>query len=142
MKGNIKFRLINETDLEFILEIRNNKTTNSQLKNNSNFNIEEAIEWFNTSNPQWLIILNVDDQRVGYFRINDQEIGCDIHPDFRRKGYARAAYTKYLENIQYAELDVFEDNYARNLYKELGFKETGEYITLRGRKYLKMIYKK
>ena len=59
-----------------------------------------------------------------------------------KKGYARAAYKKYLEETHRSnlELDVFEDNHAKKLYEELGFKETGEVEFIRGRKYLKMIY--
>ena len=75
-------------------------------------------------------------------RIDGDTIGIDIHPNFRRKGYARLAYQKYLENTDYADLWVFEDNHAKKLYEELGFVETGEYETLRDRTYLKMIYEK
>ena len=50
------------------------------------------------------------------------------------------AYEKYLEDTDYAELWVFEDNHAKKLYEELGFKETGEVKFIRDRKYLKMIY--
>ena len=46
----------------------------------------------------------------------------------------------FVEN--YAELFVFQDNHAKKLYEELGFVETGEYETLRGRQYIKMIYDK
>ena len=51
-------------------------------------------------------------------------------------------YKKYLEETHRSnlELDVFEDNHAKKLYEELGFKETGEVEFIRGRKYLKMIY--
>ena len=49
-------------------------------------------------------------------------------------------YEKYLEDTDYAELWVFEDNHAKKLYEELGFKETGEVKFIRDRKYLKMIY--
>jgi ribosomal protein S18 acetylase RimI-like enzyme len=75
-------------------------------------------------------------------RIDGDTIGVDIHPNFRRKGYARLAYQKYLEDTDYADLWVFEDNHAKKLYEELGFVETGEYEMLRDRKYLKMIYEK
>ena len=75
-------------------------------------------------------------------RIDGDTIGIDIHPNFRRKGYARLAYQKYLENTDYADLWVFEDNHAKKLYEELGFVETGQSGLRRGRKYLKMVYKK
>ena len=65
--------------------------------------------------------------------IEKDEIGVDIHPKFRRKGYARAAYKKYLQDKNFASLWVFEDNFARNLYIDLGFKDTGETQINRGR---------
>ena len=65
-----------------------------------------------------------------------------IHPNHRRNGYAKAAYKEYLGRTLRSklELDVFEDNHAKKLYEDLGFKETGEVEFIRGRKYLKMIY--
>ena len=56
--------------------------------------------------------------------------------------HKKAAYKKYFEisNRINLELDVFEDNHAKKLYEDLGFKETGEVEFIRGRKYLKMIY--
>jgi predicted acetyltransferase len=52
----------------------------------------------------WYII-EVIQERVGYIRTNGDEIGCDIHPNFRRKGYARMAYELYLTRSKaYASL--------------------------------------
>ena len=77
---------------------------------------------------------------VGYIRTNGDEIGCDIHPNFRRKGYARMAYEIYLKDKKYATLKVFDDNFAKNLYKKLGFTSTGDSENIRGRNYIKMEY--
>jgi len=131
-----------ESDLPFLIEVRNDESTRSQLGNDSLFTLEECKEWFRKEQPEWLLIINHNLTRIGYIRIDGDTIGIDIHPNFRRKGYARLAYQKYLEDTDYADLWVFEDNHAKKLYEELGFVETGEYETLRDRKYLKMIYEK
>ena len=131
-----------ESDLPFLIEVRNDESTRSQLGNDSLFTLEECKEWFIKEQPKWLLIINHNLSRIGYIRIDGDTIGIDIHPNFRRKGYARLAYQKYLEDTDYADLWVFEDNHAKKLYEELGFVETGEYETLRDRKYLKMIYEK
>ncbi len=131
---------LTKNDLEFLLEVRNHQSTRSQLKNDAIFTLEECKEWFKTLKSPWYLITNKDLDKVGYVRVDGDIVGVDIHPNFRRKGYARKAYKKYLEGKMYAELDVFEDNHAKSLYEELGFKETGDSQLIRGRKYLKMIY--
>ena len=131
-----------ESDLPFLIEVRNDESTRSQLENDSLFTLEDSTQWFKKEQPEWLLIINHNLTRIGYMRIDGDTIGIDIHPNFRRKGYARLAYQKYLEDTDYADLWVFEDNHAKKLYEELGFVETGEYDTLRDRKYLKMIYEK
>ena len=138
----VALHLLEEKHLEWLIEIRNHQTTRSQLGNDSIFTLKESKEWFKTLESPWYVILDEDLFQVGYFRTDGDVIGCDIHPDFRRMGYARYAYKKYLEDTDYAELFVFQDNHAKKLYEELGFVETGEYETLRGRQYIKMIYDK
>lgn len=128
-----------EDDLEFLLEVRNNESTRKYLKNDSVFELKQSIKWFKEVQPKWFIILNEENQKVGYFRTDGDTVGCDIHPDYRRMGYARKAYKEYLKDKDYADLWVFEDNFAINLYKEIGFKEVKNGI-VRGRKYIKMIY--
>ena len=133
---------LKKDNLRFLLLVRNGESTRTQLKNDVSFTLDECEDWFEKLEPSWLMIFNENSEEVGYLRIDGDLIGCDIHPDFRRKGYARKAYTEYLKDTDYAELDVFEDNHAKKLYEELGFVETGEYQILRGRKYFKMIYEK
>lgn len=137
----MKLILLTEEYLEFLLEVRNQKSTRQFLENDSIFTINECKEWFSNLKSPWYIIL-VDDSPVGYFRTNGDEIGCDIHPDYRRKGYARMAYESYLKNVSYSTLWVFEDNLAKNLYESLGFLEIGESKKIRNRKYVRMIWKK
>ena len=138
----ITLKPLTKDNLRFLLLVRNEESTRTQLKNDTSFTLDECEDWFEKMKPNWLMIYNKNNEEVGYLRIDGDLIGCDIHPDFRRKGYARKAYTEYLKDTDYAELDVFEDNHAKKLYEELGFVETGEHQTLRGRKYLRMIYEK
>jgi RimJ/RimL family protein N-acetyltransferase len=137
----INLRLLTKGDLPFLLEIRNHYSTRINLENDSVFTLEQCELWFETLNSPWYIILK-EKTPVGYIRTNGDEIGCDIHPRYRRNGYARSAYMKYLENKNYATLWVFEDNFAKILYEDLGFKITGDSKIVRDRKYLKMIYEK
>mgnify|MGYP001266471626 FL=1 len=135
----IKLRPLIVDDLSFLLETRNDDSTRFYLEDDSVFNLEECKEWFKTLTSPWLII-EIDNIRVGYIRTKDNEVGCDIHPNFRKKGYARMAYNEYLKDKDYAVLKVFEDNFAKNLYLSLGFKKSGDEGLIRGRKYIKMEY--
>ena len=139
----VKLRKIKESDLEFLLEVRNDETTRYYLGNDNIFNLEECTKWFKESKPKLLIIEIESGNRVGYFKTNDSnEIGCDIHPDFRRKGYARKAYQEYLKENTDVSLWVFRDNFAFNLHTDLGFVENGESKEIRGREFIQMIYTK
>lgn len=138
----ITFKPLQKQNLRFLLSVRNEESTRTQLENDTAYSLDECEDWFEKIKPQWLVIFNENNEKVGYFRVDGNLIGCDIHPDFRRKGYAKAAYTKYLEDKDYADLWVFEDNHAKNLYEKLGFEKTGENKIIRGRNYLRMIYRK
>ena len=127
--------------LNFLLEIRNEHSTRNNLENNSIFTLNDCETWFQTLKSPWYIITS-NDISVGYIRTNGDEIGCDIHPNHRRNGYAREAYKLILKKMDIASLWVFDDNFAKILYQELGFKETGEQKIIRDRNYVKMIYTK
>lgn len=132
-------RKLEETDLSFLLEVRNDDSTRFNLENDSIFTLEQCRDWFNKTNPNWYII-EVDNKSVGYFRTDGDVVGADIHPKYRRMGYAREAYKLYLKDKSFASLWVFEDNFAKNLYSQLGFTENGNLKTIRNRKYVEMIY--
>lgn len=135
----MNLRQLTRLDLPFLLEVRNNETTRVNLENDSEFTMKECLNWFLKTRPIWYII-EIDGNSVGYIRTNGDEVGIDIHPDYRRKGYAREAYKLYLKDKEYASLWVFVDNFAKNLYTELGFIENGNSKTIRGREYIQMIY--
>jgi ribosomal protein S18 acetylase RimI-like enzyme len=101
--------------------------------------LTQCEEWFLVRKPKWYII-EIDGNSVGYIRTNGDEVGIDIHPNFRRKGYAREAYKLYLEDKEYASLWVFVDNFAKNLYTELGFVENRNSKLIRDRDYIQMVY--
>ena len=135
----MNFRPLLESDLPFLLEVRNHESTRKNLENDSEFTLEESLKWFRENNPKWFVI-EIDKHTVGYIRTSNDEVGCDIHPDHRRRGYAKIAYTAYLEDKEYAKLWVFEDNFAINLYYKLGFKLAESVKVVRGRNYMLMEY--
>lgn len=137
----MKLRRLNNLDLPFLLEVRNDETTRINLENDSIFTLEQCTDWFFKTDPIWYII-EVDNESVGYIRTDGYVVGVDIHPNHRRKGYARSAYNIYLKDKKYASLWVFDDNFAKNLYLDLGFVQNGNVKTIRGRKYIEMIYER
>ena len=137
----IKLIPLTKEYLSFVLAVRNHETTRINLENDSLFDLEQCENWFKNLKHPWYIILN-ENIPVGYVRTNGNEIGCDIHVDYRRKGYAKTAYKILLENMEIAYLWVFEDNFAKKLYENLGFKDNGEKKIVRNRSYIKMVYHK
>lgn len=126
-------------DLPFLLEVRNDDSTRQFLENDSKFTYEECKKWFESTKPNWYII-EMNKFSIGYIRTNGDEVGCDIHPNFRKMGYARMAYETYLKDKNYASLWVFEDNFAKSLYEKLGFISNGNQKEIRGRNYIQMEY--
>jgi ribosomal protein S18 acetylase RimI-like enzyme len=135
----MKLRKLEIKDLNFLLEVRNNDSTRKFLENDSIFTYDECLNWFKTNNPLWYII-EVNDKPVGYIRTNGEEVGCDIHPDFRRMGFAKMAYQEYLKDKKNASLWVFEDNFAKKLYEKLGFKNSGLTKIIKNRNYIHMVW--
>jgi hypothetical protein len=132
---------LNKNDLPFLLEVRNDESTRENLENNNIFNLKSCEKWFENLKSPWYIIES-EGEKVGYFRTNVDEIGCDIHPNHRRKGFARMAYENYLSDKDYATLWVFEDNFAKDLYESLGFLPNGEIKKIRERNYIRMTYER
>jgi len=130
----------NDEDLSFLLEVRNDDSTKSQLENDSIFKLSECKHWYSNLETKWKMI-QVGGLNVGYLRLNGTDVGIDIHPHHRRRGYARRAYKLYLQNNKNATLWVFEDNHAKNLYESLGFVSNGNSKTVRNRNYIQMEYK-
>jgi RimJ/RimL family protein N-acetyltransferase len=135
----VTLKPLTENDLPFLLEVRNDESTRQFLEHDSKFTLKEALKWFRGGQPEWFII-EINKTPIGYIRTNGDEVGCDVHPNFRRRGYAKMAYELYLQDKDYASLWVFEDNFAIKLYKKLGFTPTGNSRIVRDRNYIKMEY--
>lgn len=134
---NNKLRLQQLTiyDLHSMLAIRNDIQTRSQLHHQNIYSLDEAIKWFTQQKPIWFSIKEESTQHLlGYIRTSDLNyidrsiyIGCDIHPNFRRKGIATWAYKTFLDRLwkrgwQTAKLKVIKSNSAAlHLYENLGF---------------------
>lgn len=134
-------RELTELDLPFLLEIRNHESTRVNSEDNSIFDIDQCIKWFKTLITPWFII-EINNKPVGYIRVKGDYIGIDIHMDFRKKGYAKQAFKEYLKDKEHAALWVFNDNFAKELYLQLGFFETGNTKDIRDKSYIEMKYVK
>ena len=133
----VKFRKMNELDLDFFLSVRN--LVRENLHNSRFFSLEEAKEWFKfTKNEYWII--EICEVEVGYFRLSKEnqenwQIGADIHPSFQNKGIGSFVYPLFVDSIIKRQpvvplklnLQVLKHNsMALRLYEKLGFKRTAE----------------
>lgn len=135
----LDFYKIQESDLEFLNGVRN-QYAEEFLHDSRTFSIEETKNWFNKTSPIYYIIQDKDSKnRIGYFRLSNYSkenkniyIGADIAPQYRGMGYAKSAYTKFMDflfnqyDLNKITLEVLHTNViAINLYKSLGFIHEG-----------------
>jgi len=70
------------------------------------------------------------------------KFGIIIKKEHRRNGYCTETIKQFLKTTDKKQIDtyleVFSDNPIKNLYKRLGFKETGEFKIIRNRKFIEM----
>ena len=134
---DIVFKRIKIGDLEFLNKVRN-EYAKEYLHDSRSFTLEETINWYHKSNPDfWMIVL--DNSVVGYFRLSNYSkenknlyIGADIAKEYTGKGIAKEAYKKFIPylftiySLNKISLEVLETNKrAINLYNKLGFKQEG-----------------
>lgn len=129
----ISFRKIKLHDLEFVNRIRN-LYSEEFLHDSRTFTLEQTINWFEKTNPDWYII-EYDHVDIGYFRLSNYSpenkniyVGADIDPDFTGKGLGYLSYEKFLPflfkeyNLNKVSLEVLSTNErAIHLYKKIGF---------------------
>ena len=137
MIGQFKFIKMLEGDMPFLIDIRN-KYAAEFLHNSNTFNLNEAIEWFRKTNPDYWVIY-VENTPIGYFRVSNHNtqnknimIGADIHPLFTGRGYGYKAYNEFIPflfntyDLHKISLEVLATNQrAINLYNKLGFVREG-----------------
>lgn len=130
---DLNIRLMTSDDIEKVLEIRNDPETYVYLHTPKPFSLEECKKWFEINQPKWFII-EYESNLIGYLRTSNWDfenrtiwIGCDIHKNYRRKGYGFNAYIKFLNmlkksNWKTVKLSVLKSNSnAFSLYKKLNF---------------------
>ena len=140
----IAFRPIERNDLELLRKNRNDDKTLLMLGNVDLVSSEKHENWFSkislSSTQQWHIVIDNNGNRVGIIRFqnidlmnNNCEIGADIFVDYRRKGFGILTYKMALEylflhfNMHMVYLKVASFNESGiNLYKKIGFKDSGE----------------
>jgi len=133
----IYFRCLEESDLEFLNEVRNH-CAKEYLHDSRTFSLSDTLNWFKTTNPNYYIILN-EGKKIGYFRLSNYSqlnqniyIGADLHPKFWGEKLAYPSYQKFIDylfinyNLNKISLEVLSTNIrAYNLYKKLGFVQEG-----------------
>ena len=136
MSTDVSLRKMIREDLPYVNFVRNHDLTRHFLRNTQKISLDETYTWFDTTSPTWYLIM-VDQEIVGYIRTSQDAgesicIGCDVHPDKRGKGYAKAAYKKVIADLYSTGyhviwLEVFENNHnALSLYKRLNFQEVNK----------------
>lgn len=133
----ITFRKLLIEDLEEFNSIRSSYA-NDFLHDSRTFTMEECINWFTSTKPNYFCIL-LNEKMIGYFRLSNYSkmnkniyIGADISSKFTGKGYGYEAYKKFIPflfkeyELNKICLEVLSTNKrAINLYKKLGFKIEG-----------------
>jgi len=140
----LEIRLIEAKDLEFARVLHNERSTLNMLTDPFHVSREEQLEWFNNLSKsrisrRYAIIEKESGTFCGIIRIDridmvnkNAEIGADISPDYRNRGYAFEAYTEVIQYLfhhlglhRLQLLTRSNNSPAIALYKKLGFIEEG-----------------
>lgn len=142
---DIAFRVIEKGDLEILRKLHNDPSTWINLYNIDFIDEENQLEWWknlhNKKNDKRFVVCFADKPKeiIGRLRIqninwlhHNCEVGLDILPEYRGKGYGKKSYEMVLEflfnhyNMHMVYLQVADFNpSARKLYEKVGFKECG-----------------
>jgi len=143
---NVGFRPIEADDLEPLRALHNDMTTLLQLGTVDLVSSDEQVEWWkglskNRTEKRYSVVELGSGKVIGMVRIQNIdsvnahcEVGLDIVPTHRGKGYGTSSYRMVLEylflhyNMHMVYLRVAEFNErAIRLYEQLGFVETGRF---------------
>lgn len=143
----LAFRTIEKRDLEPLRRLHNDPDTYLNLATIEFSDENDQEEWWKNlhrmrNDKRYAIVLSKDENFViGRLRIQNInvahqncEIGLDIMPELRGKGYGKLAYEMLLHflflhyNMNLVYLRVADFNQAAfGLYKKVGFEETGRF---------------
>ena len=152
---DIGFRPVDESDLEKLRIFHNKNETTLFLGRAELFSSLDQLQWWkmmsvSQSNRTYCIIKDTYENIIGVLRTNNIdhinkncEIGIDLFPEYRNKGYGYKSYQMILEYLfnhvgmhtAYLRYVAFNEKAGR-LYDKLGFIKTGlfpEYIFRRGK---------
>ena len=143
---DIGFRPIEKKDLEALRKLHNDMSTALQMGTVDFYSDEDQLKWWesgvsNERNKRFAIVLNETDEVIGRLRIlnidninSNCEIGLDIVPELRGKGYGKKSYEMVLDflfnqwNMHLVYLKVADFNpTAKKLYESIGFEYTGKF---------------
>ena len=148
---DFRLRKVETNDLSFLMELRNHTETQKFLGTNIKLTMQMQEQWLSTlktSKDKVYYVYEKFEQKannvygwtsIGMVRTHDIDnfnkhmgVGGDIIPEQRGQGYAtimyRLIFKLAFEKLKFHRLwlSVIEYNFrARNLYKKMGFKETG-----------------
>jgi len=140
---NIYIHPVEEKDLSFIKNLRNDPSTWVNLTSVEMLTDQNQIKWFDSlqsSNKKYFIVCrSLDHTSVGMIRTDfidyinrNIQIGVDIDPKFRGQGYGDKAYKLFLQycfdylNMHRVWLLVLDYNkIGLHVYLKNGFKEEG-----------------
>ncbi len=142
---DIAFRVIERDDLEVLRKLHNDPTTWENLLMIDFVDEENQVDWWRNlhkkqNDKRYVICFKENPKEIiGRLRIqninwqhNNCEVGLDILPDYRGKGFGVKSYKMLLDflfnhynmNMVYLKVAAFNPN-AKKLYEKVGFKETG-----------------
>ncbi len=144
---DLGFRVTEKRDLNALKEIHNDQDVWENLFNIDFVDDNSQDAWWNSlhrkrDDLRYVICLKDNpEQVVGRLRIqsinqqhNNCEVGLDLHRDYRGKGFGSKSYEMLLKflfeeynmNMVYLKVADFNPR-AKEVYKKVGFKETGRY---------------
>lgn len=125
------FSPLSETDLDFFNQVRNSAAP--YLHDARVFSLQETRDWFSKPSPIKYWVVSLLGEKIGYFRSRVEslavwEIGADLRPESRGKGFARAMYRQFAiavlepNGVELCTLRVLKANQrAFSLYLAMGF---------------------
>lgn len=134
----MEIRKLEFADLEFFNKVRNEYAM-EYLHDSRIFTLQQTIEWFNNTRPDFYLI-EENSEKIGYFRLSNYSeinkyiyVGADIDKKFIGKKLGYKAYNIFIPflfktyKLNKISLEVLSTNtVALNLYKKLGFIYEGE----------------